>query len=510
MGKKSFVAGAVILMAAGLTVRALGFVYRVFLSNTIGAEGMGIYQLVLPVYSLIMLTLTSGISIGVSKLTAEQKATGKDTGLRRIAGYAAIMVFLTGIAVSALLYLNIDYISNSILKDNRTYFSLLTLIPAIPISASASAIRGYFFGVQRVVPPALSQIVEQTAKMCIVMSLAGRFIPLGLEYACAVATSGMVLGEIAGFMVVLPLYLIPLRKKHAQPRRVPALPVIASLLKIAVPVSSNRFITSLLSTTEYILIPSMLAAGGLGYQQSIETFGKLNGMAFPLILFPSLVTFSLATTLVPAISEAASLKRYRSVNARIAKSIRLTLVLGIIFTFIFLAYANEISDFIYRNQNAGSLLFMLAFSCTFIYLQHTLSGILNGLGKQGTLLRNNLIGIGVRMCSVLFLIPIYGIKGYIYGLTASYILTNILDLIAIHKVTGLIIDIRNWYLKPALAGAVMFICCRPLFRMLSLVIPGDGIRLVLSVAASFAIGFLAMLAFGVMKAADILKLASKK
>src|SRR5690554_4234768 len=161
MTKKSFVGSAIVLMIAGLIVRVLGFIYRIYLSNLIGAEGMGIFQLISPVYSLIILTLSSGISIAVSKMVAEQTAKNNHANLPRITYCALAVVATAGLMVSIGILIFIDPIVNIILKDSRTYYSLILLLPCIPVIAAASAVKGYYYGVQDVVPTACSQIVEQ-------------------------------------------------------------------------------------------------------------------------------------------------------------------------------------------------------------------------------------------------------------------------------------------------------------------------------------------------------------
>lgn len=539
MGKKSFVAGAAILMAAGFAVRLLGFVYRVFLSNTIGAEGMGLFQLISPVYSLIILTLTSGISIAVSKMTAAELALSRKGNLHRISNNAVLLVFSAGILASLLLYVNLQSITDVIMKDSRTYYSLFLLVPSIPFIAISSAIRGYFYGTSKVTPPALAQIAEQIAKMVVVMLLAGLVVPLGLEYACALATAGMIVGELAGLLIMLPGYFWNNRERgkgHASQtggwrdsrgwRKISSWrnktgrkragtagssgnTVILEILRTAVPVSANRFIVSILSTVEYILIPAMLAASGLNYQESLEIYGKLSGMAMPLIFFPSLVTFSLATTLVPAISEASSLKNRRSLNYRTGKSIQLTLLLGIVCTFIFIAFPDDISKLVYRNQGVGDLLFQLSFCCMFVYLQQVLTGVLNGLGKQALLLRNTIIGSVVRIGAVCLLIPVYGIESYIWGLTASFILTDLLNLSAIHKMTGLVIDLRNWLIKPAIASLAMIIASKGSFVALPGVIASDALRFAVSMVVGAIPGFLVLLALGVVNIDSLLKRVGK-
>jgi len=245
MAKKSFIGSAVILMIASFIVKIIGFIYRIYLSNLIGAEGMGLFQLISPVYSLIILTLTSGVSIAVSKMVAEEMAKGHHVNLRRITGCALVIVLLAGLAVSLLILIFINPIVNVILKDSRTYYSMLLLIPCIPVIAAASALKGYFYGIQDVVPTACSQVVEQLVKTFLVMAMAGYFVNVGLEYACALATVGMALGEISNLLVLVVVYKFKKKracanasKKGFMRKRV----IVKEIVKISIPVSFNRII----------------------------------------------------------------------------------------------------------------------------------------------------------------------------------------------------------------------------------------------------------------------------
>ncbi len=513
MRSRTFVGGAIILMAAGFVVRILGFVYRIYLSNLIGAEGMGLFQLIFPVYSLIILTLTSGISIGVSKMTAGELALGHRINIRRITKCAMLIVICGGLAVSAAMYFNLDLITKWMIKDQRTYSSLLLLIPCIPVIAASSALKGYFYGTQRVVPTAVSQIVEQIVKMALVVILAGRFVNEGLEYACAVATAGMAFGEIANLIILAVVYLWRRKREikgisktgFIRKRR-----IIIDLVKTAVPVSANRFVISIMSVVEYLLIPWMLVAGGLDYTSSMETYGKLSGMALPLISFPSMVTSSLATTLVPAISEAVYLKNFKSVNYRISKSVQITFIMGFIFTAVFMIYPEEIGSIVYRHEKIGDMLYLLSFSCVFVYLQQTLTGVLNGLGRQGELLRNTMVGSVIRIGFVYFLIPVYGIQSYVWGLITSFAITAVINMITINKITGMVPDLKNWILKPGIVGAFMVLAGRYFYGFFDIFALAGWVKILLAVASDTLAGLFLMIVAGVLDKNEILKLAGLK
>lgn len=508
MGKKSFVGSAIVLMIAGFVVKILGFIYRIYLSNLIGAEGMGLFQLISPIYSLVILTLTSGISIAVSKMVAEQMAKNHLVNLKRITSCALFLVISSGIAVAVLMFVFIDPIVNVILKDSRTYYAMLLMIPCIPIVVAASALKGYFYGIQDVVPTAFSQIAEQVVRITLVITMAGYFLNIGLEYACALATLGMAVGEISNLGVLLVVYKLKKNKNSNSNQRgfIRKRYIVRDLVKVSTPISFNRLITSIMSAIEMILIPRMLLAGGLNYQNSMEEFGKLMGMAMPLVFFPSLVTSSLATTLVPAISEAMSVKSYKTVNYRMSMSIQLSVILGFIFTSIFIVFPNEIGDMLYRKENIGEVLYLLSFTSVFIYLQQTLLGIMNGLGKQGICLRNSMVGYVIRIAFVIYLIPVYGIKGYIVGMVVSSAVVCALNLGTVVKTTGMILDIRNWLIKPGIIGVIMFVIGRYVFYFFTIFKLSGILTILMAIFGNVLIAFILLFLFGVLDKKEMMKL----
>lgn len=513
MTRKSLISGTIILMVSAFIVRILGFFYRIYLSNLIGAEGMGLFQLIFPIYSLIILTLTSGISIAVSKTVAAELANNHFINLKRITSCALVLIISLGSLVSLFCYVNVDFLANVILKDSRTQFSLMLLIPCVPIIAAASALKGYFYGIQSMVPTAVSQVVEQIVRISLVMAMAGWFVNAGLEYSCAVATAGMAVGEISNLILLCIVYRFMRNKKKPDHTKAGVLRkrvIFRELATISLPISFNRFIISAMSAMETILIPGRLLAGGMNHQQSLGTFGRLVGMALPLLFFPSIVTSSLATTLVPAISEAMSLKNFRSANYMISKSIRLTFVMGLIVTGIFISYPGEIGDMIFRKQNIGGMLYILSFTCMFIYLQQTLLGILNGLGKQGISLVNSIIGYIVRISFIYFCIPLYGVSGYVAGIITSSGLICVLNLYTVFKTTGIVLDLRNWILKPGLVGAVMVFSGKYIYRFFTVFNTGDTWKMLLTIVGYVSLAVGLMTGIGVLEKRELLKLLGFK
>lgn len=511
--RKSFASGAVILMVAGLAARLLGFFYRIYLSNLVGAEGIGLYELVIPVYTAVVLTITSGITIAVSKMVAEQNARRDGINPGRVTMCAFMIAAAAGLIVSVFILLNTDILSLKVLGDERTHDALLVLVPCLPFVVAAAALKGYFYGIQNVVPTAFSQTAEQAVKFLILLIASDSIIEKGPGFASAVAVFAAAAGEILNMLILFAVFSVRNRAKRRGGQAAKAMRkvrIIKELLLAAVPVSANRLVISSLAAAEYILIPAMLAAGGLDEKSSMEVFGRLTGMALPVIMFPSVVTSSIATTLVPALSESAALKRYKTLNSQISKSIQITFILGIVFSSLFICFSNEIGFIMYPREKIGDLLFMLSFSCVFVYLQQTLTGVLNGLGRQGVLLRNTVIGSILRIAVVVVLMPVFGIKIYIVGMTASLILTESLNLLTINRITGLVFDFREWLIKPGLIGVFIVLAGRYVYHFFEIFSSNVFITTLLALGTNFLIAGIMMIFTGILNKDEILKMSGLK
>jgi len=323
----------------------------------------------------------------------------------------------------------------------------------------------------------------------------------------------MAIGEISNLLVLVVVYRFrksksskSVSKRGFMRKRI----MIKEILKISVPVSFNRFITSIMATVEYILIPRMLLLTGMNYQSSIQEYGKLTGMAMPLIFFPTLVTSALATTLVPAISEAISVKSYKTVNYRISKSVQLTFMMGFVFSVLFMNYSTEIGELVYRRENIGHILYLLSFTSIFIYLQQTLLGVLNGLGKQGISLRNSIVGYVIRISFVIYCIPVYGISGYIAGMIISSIFVCCLNIATVVKTTGMALDFRNWILKPGLVGVIMFFIGKYIESFFTIFNLEHTWTIVLTIFGNIIIAFSLMFVFGALDKEELIKLIGLK
>ncbi|NLY17490.1 MAG: polysaccharide biosynthesis protein [Clostridiaceae bacterium] len=505
MKKKSLRQNTLILTIPGFIVKIIGFVYRIYIANSIGAEGMGLYQLVLPVYNLVLLGLTAGVGIAVSRLVAEETAKGKDNNSKRIAFVAGSATFIAAVIIVSLMMLNLDFFVNIFVGDIRTKTSLMYLLPAIPFIAAMTSLKGYFYGIQEVVPNALSQIAEQITKLFVIIAIADIFSYGDFERKCLFATIGLISGELANVIVVYIAFILKRKpigtagKKSVMRKR----DIGKSILKISLPIAANRLILSLLGTVEFILIPQRLAMYGFTTTEALSEYGKLTGMAAPVVYFPSMLTGALATALVPAIAEAVAMKRITAANRQISRSIRLTLVFGFLFTSLFVSFSTDIADLIYPGQNVGPMLFLLSFTGVFLYVQQTLLGVLNGLGKETITLKHSMITSILRLGFVWFAIPVFGIYGYIASLLLTSIIGSVLNLRTATKTTGMSLEIGDWLIKPLIASLSGAIAAPVIKTVVSYAVNNQALFVVLSAGITGCIMLSILILTGVLEIKDL-------
>ena len=459
MTKKGIVTGALILTLASIITRILGFSYRIYMSNAIGAEGMGLYQLIMPIYSLAWSISCSGFTTTVSKLVAQENARKQYGNMGRILKQSLVITTSVAVALTVLLFIFTDFVALNFFKDVRIALPLKLLSLCFPFMAAGSCIRGYFFGLQESKIPAVSQVLEQCIRMAVIFMLAGTFIPLGLEYACCAAIIGIFVGEVLSFLFVFVAYKFFKNKNSLTSK--PTLSPMQSLTLIftmALPLTANRVTGSLLTTFEDILIPQRLQILGATTSEAMSIFGQITGMAMPLIYFPSALLTSLSIALVPAISEATAMDRTKRIAHTTSKAISFTTVIGMGAAALFVVFHKELGLIIY-NQDMGQMLLLLGLMCPLLYLQIIMTGILNGLSYQVFIFKNSLLSSVINLIFIYFFIPIYGISAFIAGWFVSLLVTCTLSLIKVKANTHIKLQFSKWFVKPFIsalaAGLVM-------------------------------------------------------
>jgi stage V sporulation protein B len=460
MTKQTFFQGTLILVGAGLITKLMGFVNRVFLSRIIGAEGMGLYQMAVPTLYLVITLTQFGLPIAISKLVAEATAENNVRKVRAILKISLLIVTLLSIIFTTAMIVGAPYISKYLLTDSRAYYSLIGIAPIVPIVAISSIIRGYFQGRQNMIPTATSQVIEQFIRIFTVLILAGYFLPMGVEYAAAGAMAGIVIGEFAGMCSLLFHFRkVKLRKVWTGSKTVKLIKhhweTWKGLLTIAVPVTSGRIIGSLTFWIEPIVVAQSLAMAGLATSAATSYYGQLQGMAIPLMTFPTFFTYSLAVSLVPAVAEAYAKRNWQLVHRRIYQSLRVALIIGAPFTVLLYVFAEPLSTLVYGSAEVGSIMKLMVPFFLLLYFQGPLAAALQGLDYAHVAMKNSIYGAILKTIAIYILATQSNIgpTGVTLAISIGIVIVTLLHFFSIVKLTGLSIDFKDF----AMVGVSMVI-----------------------------------------------------
>lgn len=420
------ITGTLLLTAAGFISRIIGFFYRIYMSRLFGEEEMGIYQLIHPISALAFSLTAAAFQTAISKFVAERSnpvsKPSSNISVNPLFMGASIALPLSLLA-AGVLYFGADVIALHYLKEPRTALLIRLSAFTLPFSAAHACINGYFYGLKQASVPAFTQLLEQLFRVGGVFFLSSLALSAGEEANLSLAVIGLIIGEIAGFLGAL--YALLKKRKNITllpdtlPNTIPEPLTYSSLLSMVIPLTANRVVLNFLQSLETVALPTKLRAYGYDTSTALSVYGVLTGMAFPLIFFPNVLTSSISVLLLPAISKDMAQGRKKEVRKTIVKTIQYCCLLGFFCMAFFLFFGQTIGRLIFESSLAGYFICELSFLCPCLYLNSTLSGILQGLGKATGLFVCNGITLLLRLIMVYTVVPFWGIQGYLWALLIS-------------------------------------------------------------------------------------------
>lgn len=420
------------MTAAGVLSRIIGFFYRIFLSRTIGAEALGIYQLIGPVFSLCFALTASSIQTSISKFVGDAIGGCKDSlcGEKKARAYLILGLVLScglSILTGVFMYLNADLIAVRFLGEARCAPLLVLLTYSLLPCCIHACINGYYYGKKNAFVPSLCQLIEQIARVGSVWIIFQITTEKGIPLTAFHAVCGLVIGECFGLLVSMSALL---REKRLPRGSYTSDSICNStmthaFLAMVIPLTINRLSVAFSTSLENLLIPQKLQLYGYTQTDALSIYGILSGMTLSIILFPCVLTNSLSVLLLPAISEARGRSNENQIRRTTQKAIRLGLLLGFAFTILFLLTGDMIGNKLFHNALAGHFICRLAWLCPLMYITSLLNSILHGLGRPKQVLFVNLLACLIRIGMIWFLVPAYGIGAYLWGLLLSQVFASV-------------------------------------------------------------------------------------
>lgn len=430
--KNPLITGTLLMTAAGVLSRVIGFFYRIFLSRTIGAEALGIYQLIGPVFGLCFALTASSIQTSISKFVGDAIGGCKDSlcGKKKARAYLILGLVLScglSILTGVFMYLNADWIAVRFLGEARCAPLLVLLTYSLLPCCIHACINGYYYGKKNAFVPSLCQLIEQIARVGSVWIIFQITTEKGIPLTAFHAVCGLVIGECFGLLVSMSALL---REKRLPRGSYTSDSICNStmthaFLAMVIPLTINRLSVAFSTSLENLLIPQKLQLYGYTQTDALSIYGILSGMTLSIILFPCVLTNSLSVLLLPAISEARGRSNENQIRRTTQKAIRLGLLLGFAFTILFLLTGDMIGNKLFHNALAGHFICRLAWLCPLMYITSLLNSILHGLGRPKQVLFVNLLACLIRIGMIWFLVPGYGIGAYLWGLLLSQVFASV-------------------------------------------------------------------------------------
>ncbi len=446
----AFLQNTAVLTVTSLVLRAVGIFFRMYLSARIGAEGMGLYQLIVSVYVLASAFASAGICTAVTRMVTDALCRGdRRTALSALR--AAVVISVGVAAASALAVSLAAYpIARYGMGDTRVVGALRILTLSLPFMGVSSCVKGYFIARRQVTVTARAQLLEQAVRIFVIVLLLERGVATTVASACAVVMIGDVVAECASCLRLLCAFRRDCRRLPPGEDTAKGA-VMTTLMGIALPITATRYLTTALHTVENLLVPSRMALYTGSRAVALAQFGCLKGMAMPLLFFPASLLSSLATLLIPEISEAAALDRQEKVRGAAARTLHLTLTGSILVGGVFYLYAMPLGRLFYQSDEVGCLLRALAPLVPAMYVESMVDGILKGLNQQVSTLRHNLLDSSLRLFLVVTVVPHAGMAGFLFVMTVSNVLVAVLNVHRLLTVTNMRFRWRQWVFAPTIA-----------------------------------------------------------
>ena len=484
MEKRSFVAGAAVLAAAGLLVKFIGAVYHIPLANLVGVDAMRYYDIVYRYYTWLLVISSAGLPTAISKLVSERVTLGDYKGGRQVFKTAFRLLLLVGIFTSLFMYFGADLLSgisypkDASLEIAKQALSFRALAPALLFVSLMCAYRGYLQGMQQMTGTAVSQIAEQLFKLAAGFALAKLLLKYGPEYAAMGALIGVSISELFALIIIFVFY-IRRRQRFIEPQstqkfQTSSLPISRQILMIAVPVTIGASVMPLTGILDSALIIRTLEGIGYSVEAAGEAYSLLYSYVTRVINMPAVLTVALAMSLVPAISSYTAKKEFRLVKSAALTGMKLALIIGTPCAVGLYVLAEPILGMLYSSLTkvqlsvASDLMRTACVGVVFLSLVQALTGVIQGLGKPYVPVINLVFGGFLKVVTLLVLMrrPEINIQGAAVSTVVCYGTAGILDIVYLVRKTGLRLNIFDVFIKPIASSALMGLAVYALYAFL--------------------------------------------
>lgn len=437
-------------------MRGIGMVFNIYVANKIGSEAVGIFSLIMSVYSFAITISTSGLGIACTCTVSEDFAKKNYFSAFKSVKTCMIFGIILSIGVSIFILILSPIISNLFLKDMVSPKPLYVITLGLPLISISSVIGGYLSAVGKSFKSAISQGLELTIKMVFTYILLRN--TKNVEDACIALMLADVISEFFSFSLNIIFYKVD-KRKYFEKRSIPVL-MKRRIFKIAFPIGITSCIRSGLSSLKQFLIPIRLELSGLSYSMAVSKYGLINGMVMPILMFASVFINSFSSLLIPEFSRLLAGGNHKRLITICNAIFNLTFLFSICVCGIFIFFSNDISFAVYQNLEPAVWIKFFASLIIFMYIDSIIDGMLKGINQHVSVMCCNILDLIVTITIIYFIVPELGMTGYILSICVSEILNFTISAIQLKKKINFKIDFLNFVIRPILACIIAFFVVR--------------------------------------------------
>lgn len=433
---KTLARNTALLTASSLAIRLIGMTWQVWLVGRIGEAGIGLFQLILSVNGLAATVAVSGVRFTTTRLVSEELGTGRSHGagdaLRQCLWYGTFF----GVAAGLILWITAEPLGFLWLTDARTVLPLKILALGLPAAALTSVMYGYFTATGRVWKSVCIQIFQQLFMIGITAALLSGCAIGNMEQACFCLTAGGTAADIAGLLALSVLFILDRRRYGNVPTQKPTSIMTNRMLNIALPLAFAAYARSGFSTLQHLLVPVGLRSSGLAAQDALASYGIIQGMALPVVLFPSCVMLAVAELIVPKLTRSQVTGADDDIRSVTADLLQDAMIFSVGTAAILLALGDTLGLVLYGSAEAGYYIQLFALIVPVMYMDMITDGCLKGLGQMMFSMVVNILDAGSSALLVWLLLPTGGITAYIGTICFTEILNFVLSIWRLKKISG--------------------------------------------------------------------------
>ena len=430
---KVFFLNSIIVVVSSFILQIIRLIFNIYVSNKISSEALGVFGLIMATYYFGITLATSGINISCIKVVSEELAFGNLDGVKNSSKKCIKISFLLSLIASTLFYLNADFIVKYCFQFKASQPIVTLICIALPLISFSSAVTGYFIAVRRPYKTVVGQFMEQISKLISTIFLFKLFNPTSIENICYILILCDVISEVVSFVYLLIIYYLDLKKYFSNTKKTFKVNFFSRIFEILIPVALTSYLKSGISTLKQILIPSSIKKSGKNINEALSDYGKISGMAMPIIMFPSTFLIAISGLVIPEFSRYYVKADYKKIKYYTDKLLIIAFIFALFLSFIFYIFANRLSFLVYHRLDIGIYIKIFSILIPFTYVDIVIDNILKGLDKQAVVMIINIVDSVFSTIFILIFVPIFGIKAYIISIFISEILNLILSLFYLLK-----------------------------------------------------------------------------